>query len=69
MLGAKERGQARLPDPELIRVELVIVAGKAFNVNTIAQVRKSRGQEGGLAPTLGQCGTFPQLIRLIEILI
>jgi hypothetical protein len=33
----KERGQARLPNFELIRLEVPIGAGKAFNVRAIAQ--------------------------------
>ena len=48
----KERGQARLPNLELIRVEVVIAAGKVFNVRAIGQVQESRGPEGGLAPAL-----------------
>ena len=48
----KERGQARLPNLELIRVKLVIAAGETFNVKTFAQVQESRGREGGLAPAL-----------------
>jgi len=51
-LAQKERGQAHLPNLELIRVELVNCAGKAFNVKAIAQVQASRGREGGLAPAL-----------------
>jgi hypothetical protein len=54
----KERGQARLPNPELIRVEVVIAAGKAFNVKAIVQVQESRGREGGLAPALSGPNTF-----------
>ena len=41
----KERGQARLPNSELIRVEVEIVAKKTFNVKAIEQVQESRGQE------------------------
>jgi len=48
----KERGQAHLPDLEPIRVETLIVPGKAFNVKRIAQVKKPPGREGGLAPAL-----------------
>jgi hypothetical protein len=48
----KERGQARLPDLELIEVEFMIASGTAFNAKTIAQVQEARGWEGGLAPAL-----------------
>ncbi len=48
----KERGQALLPNLEPIGVELRSAAGKAFNVKTIAQVKKSPGREGGLVPAL-----------------
>jgi hypothetical protein len=33
----KERGQARLPNLELIRLEVLIGIGKAFNVKAPAQ--------------------------------
>jgi len=33
----KERGQARLPDFELIRLEVLIFIGKAFNAKAFAQ--------------------------------
>ena len=46
----KERGQAHLPDPELIRVAVVIVRRKAFNAKIIDEVQESQGREGGLAP-------------------
>jgi hypothetical protein len=45
-----QRGQARLPNLELIRVELLIGARKAFNMKAIVQVQEARGREGGLAP-------------------
>jgi hypothetical protein len=39
----KERGQARLPNFELIRLEVVIAAGRAFKVKAIAEVKESQG--------------------------
>jgi hypothetical protein len=48
----KERGQAHLPNLELIGVELWSAPAKAFNVKRIAQVKESLGREGGLAPAL-----------------
>ncbi len=38
----KERGQARLPNFELIRLELLIGAGEAFNVKAFTRQRVSR---------------------------
>jgi hypothetical protein len=52
LLPKKSGGQARLPNLELIRLEVMIAGGKAFNVKAIAQVQESRGWEGGLAPAL-----------------
>ena len=67
---AKQRGQARgpqrgspagvldhLPYPKLIRVEVVISERMAFKVKSIEQVEQvweSQGEEGGLAPQVGQ---------------
>jgi hypothetical protein len=48
----EERGQAHLPNLELIIVDCVISAGKAFNLTATEQLQESRGQEGGLAPAL-----------------
>ena len=48
----EERGQAALPNLELIGLEYVIGAGTAFKVEAAAQVQGSQGREGGLAPAL-----------------
>jgi hypothetical protein len=54
----KERGQARLPVLELIKVEVLIVTRKGFQSEKIAQVKESLGREGGLAPALEWAKTF-----------
>jgi hypothetical protein len=47
--GAKQRGQARLPDPELISVEFqFLIEGLSGRIDRVIQ--KSHGWEGGLAP-------------------
>ena len=48
----KSGGRARLPNPELIRVEIIIGGQRGLHVKTMTQVGKSRGREGGLAPAL-----------------
>jgi hypothetical protein len=48
----QERGQARLPDHELIGVETRDLRRRAFQHKVITQVKESRGWEGGLAPAL-----------------
>jgi hypothetical protein len=47
----KERGQARLPDPELFKVSAMIGPAK-FPLENIRALQKSQGREGGLAPAL-----------------
>lgn len=54
----KKRGQARLPDPELITVVLVISAGEAPKAKLIEQAEQSGGQEGGLPPLLSAAHLF-----------
>jgi hypothetical protein len=44
---SKERGQARLPDLELIEPEFELLAQR-LSTEIHAQVRKSQGQEAGL---------------------
>jgi len=54
----KERGQARLPSPEIIRIEFGDRRWKGFQGETIMQVLLSRGREGGLAPLFRRPYTF-----------
>jgi hypothetical protein len=49
-LAQKSGGKPTCIDPELTSFEVVIGAGKAFNVEAIAQVQESPGREGGHAP-------------------
>ena len=48
---AQERGQARLPDPELILVERDLSL-EGFQRLCNRSVPESQGREGGLAPAL-----------------
>ena len=49
---ARERGQAHLPDLELIRGESLNPDGKAFKGDHTSEYRNLSGWEGGLAPAL-----------------
>jgi hypothetical protein len=51
---AKQRGQARLPDQELIIVEFLIHDGKAFKRDQASEYSNLSGWEGGLAPAAWQ---------------
>jgi hypothetical protein len=46
----KERGQAHLPNFELIRLEVLIGAGKAFNVKAFTQSKSLEVGKVGLPP-------------------
>jgi hypothetical protein len=50
---AKQRGHARLPHPELITVEFLILDGKAFKGNKASEYWSLSGREGGHAPAVG----------------
>jgi hypothetical protein len=63
VLAPQERGQARLPDLELNRVEVVIAALKGFQREAIAQVKEPLGWEGGLAPAL----FLPPILKSLHV--
>ncbi|MGI8837172.1 MAG: hypothetical protein ACR2H4_11120 [Pyrinomonadaceae bacterium] len=50
---AQERGQARLPNFELIRLEVLIGAGQAFNVKAFTQSKNLKVGKAGLPPLFG----------------
>ena len=47
---ADSGGQARLPNPELNQIELLILNREAFKVGVTEQCESLSAQEGGLAP-------------------
>ena len=47
----KERGQARLPDPET-SIRSFRFFWNAFQGSLLVQLQSAQGQEGGLAPAL-----------------
>ncbi len=49
-ISKKERGQARLPDHELLTIESWSRSGEAFKVGSPSKFECLSGQEGGLAP-------------------
>ena len=49
---SKERGQARLPDPETPGLSSIGLTLKAYPAEITAQLETARGQEGGLPPLL-----------------
>src|SRR2546425_626256 len=54
----KERGQARLPNLELIKSSGIINAGKAFNVRATRKSKSLEVGKVGLPPLLGGPNTF-----------
>jgi hypothetical protein len=53
----KERGQARLPNLELIGLEVLSGAGKAFNVRAFTQSKSLEVGKAGLPPLFGGLNT------------
>jgi len=50
--GPRQRGQARLPDLELFKVEVMIITGKAFNLKESRKYRSLKVGKAGLSPLL-----------------
>jgi len=50
--GREERGQAHLPDHELIEIELELLMERLSGVRSTRKVESLTGREGGLAPAL-----------------
>jgi hypothetical protein len=54
----KERGQARLPNFELIRLEVLIDAGEAFSVSAFTQPKSLEVGKVGLPPLFSEPNTL-----------
>ena len=52
-LDPDQRGQAHLPDPEVIKVESLIFADRLSSRKVTSLCERLSGWEGGLAPALG----------------